>query len=141
MTVQQHAAAVLGLLQADTGPPQLVVLDGFVPTGTNPPYVVVYFSVISPEAAVAPESSNLDYDSRQVDCWIYCHSIGANGVASRAVAGRVATALLDRTPTITGRFCWPIRHIENQPASRDESTGTLIVDQVDVYRLSTIPDS
>jgi hypothetical protein len=137
VTIQQHATAVLGLLQADTGPPALVTFDGFVPAATEPPYVVVYFSLLSPESDW--DTSNLSFDSRREDCWIYCHSVGGNGAAARSVSSRVRAALLDAQPNVVGRSSWPIRHVENRPAERDESTGRLVIDQVDVYRLSSVP--
>lgn len=139
MTYQQHASAVLSLLDADNVTPALVVYDGFVPAGMKPPYVLVYFSTLSPASDIDPESSDLTNASRRVDCFAYCHSVGGNGVAARAVAGRVQAALLDVVAVIAGRACWPILHIENQPAIRDESTGVLVMDQVDVYRLSSVP--
>jgi hypothetical protein len=139
MTFQAHAAAVLGLLDADNVSPALVVYDSFVPTGAALPYVVVYFSFESPPAETDSQSSDLVGSSSRVDCWAYCHCVGANGLAARAVAARTRVALLDVTPTVTGRTCFPIRHIENQPAVRDETTGALVMDQVDVYRLSSVP--
>jgi hypothetical protein len=142
MTYQLHAAAVLGLLDADDGPPPLVVKDGFVPAGTAPPYVLVYFVIDSPEASADfGGTSDMNYTSRRVDCFAYCHSVGANAAAARAVAARVRNALLDVLPAVTGRLAFPIRLTESQPPVRDETTGSLVMDQVDVYRLSTIPVS
>ncbi len=137
MTYQAHADAVLALLAATPGSPPLVVLDGYVPTNTLPPYSVVYFAFESLDADDL--TSNLDWQSLRLNCSIYVHSVGGNGKAARAVAARVRTALLDVTPTVTGRSCFPIRHIDNTVADRDESTGVLIVDIVDVYRLSSVP--
>lgn len=139
MTFLAHAQAVLNLLDADNGPPPLVFFDSFVPVNTNPPYVVVYFAYTSPEAGLDTQTSTLEGSSLRVDCFAYCHCVGSNAAASRSVAARVRTALLDVAPTVTGRATFPIRHVENQPASRDESTGSLVIDQVDVYRLSSVP--
>jgi hypothetical protein len=139
MTYQDHTAAVLGLLDADNGPPPLVFYDGVVPSTGAPPYVLVYFAFDQPEAAQDIESSDLTMATRRVDCLAYCHSVGNNAAASRAVAARVRAALLDVTPTVAGRIAFPIRHIENSPVRRDETTGVLVMDQVDVYRLSTVP--
>jgi hypothetical protein len=142
VTYQDHAAAVLALLAADAGPPALVVYDGVVPAvpaAPKPPYVVVYFAFDLPEAAQDPQTSSLVMTSNRVDCSIYCHCVGANGAASRSVAARVRVALLDVIPAVAGRAAFPIRHTENQPATRDETTGVLVMDQVDTYRLSTVP--
>lgn len=139
MTYQDHANAVLGLLQAAAGSPALVVHDGFVTVGASPPYAVVYFTFDSPAAEVDSQSSDLDMKSNRVDCWAYVHCVGANGIAARAVAARVRNALLDVSPSVASRTVWPIRHVENQPATHDESIGVLVVDLVDLYRLSSVP--
>lgn len=139
MTDQAHAAAVLTLLDAENGPPPLVFFDGFVPASTLPPYVVVYFDFDHLEPSLDLQTSGLTATSDRTDCHITCHAVGANSTAARAVAGRVRAALLDVSPAVTGRQSWPIRHVDNQPVQRDESTGVLVMDQVDVYRLSTVP--
>ena len=71
--------------------------------------------------------------------WAYCHCAGGNQIAARAVAQRVRAALLDVTPTVTGRKCWPIRREAGQLVDRDESTGLLVMDGVSVYRLESVP--
>ncbi len=139
MTYQAHSGAVLALLDADDVAPALVVRDGYVPTNSAPPYVVVYFTIESLQAELDLSSSDMTYASTRVNCYAYCHYVGSNATAARAVAARVRAALLDVTPVITGRTCFPIRHVENQPPVRDETTGVLVMDQVDVYRLSSIP--
>ncbi len=135
MTVQAHADALLGLLRADS---VLKVQDGAVAKGTVPPYVVVYIALVTPDGQVV-NSAPLTGASERVVMRAYCHSVGANGQAARAVAQRVRTALLDVVPTIAGRECWPIRHEDSQPPDRDETTGVLVMDQVDVYRLESVP--
>ncbi|MFE7869762.1 hypothetical protein ACFUYE_05355 [Micromonospora humida] len=145
MTVDAHARAVLDLLDAVDDNPPLVVYDGAVPkdstTGKSkpPPYVLVYVAVLTPSGEMPADSTSLDMDSDRVVLRAYCHSVGANGQAARMVADRVRAALLGVTPTIAGRDCWPIRHDEGLPADRDESTGLLVMDQVDVYRLESVP--
>lgn len=145
MTVQAHAQAVLDLLDADNAPPPLVVFDGAVPkdpaTGKSrtPPYVLVYFTVSTPSGEMPADSTSLDMDSDRVVLRAYCHNVGGSAQAARIVAGRTRGALLNMTPAISGRTCWPIRHDEGQPAQRDESTGVLVLDQVDVYRLESVP--
>lgn len=143
MTYQAHADAVLGLLAAATGSPALKVFDGFVPptTQAGPPYVVVYLGFDSPEAELDMGTSDFTNASLRVNCSVTCHSVGANAIAARAVAARVRGALLDVSPTVTGRTCFPMRMVDSQPLQRDESTGVTVMDQVDVYRLSSVPSS
>lgn len=134
--IQAHADAMLALLDADNGPPPLVVLDGAVPTGQRPPYVLIYFTDADPEQS---GSRRLTGESRRHVTRAYSHSVGGDAVAARGVAQRVRAAWLDVVPVIAGRTCFPIRREEGQPAERDETTGTLVMDQVDVYRLESFP--
>jgi hypothetical protein len=136
--IEEHAAAVLALLDADNSVPALVVYDGEVTadavTGKSPPppYVVVYFDSNDPES---------DFVRRP---WLFlltatCHSVGGSGQAARMVADRVRTALIGVTPAVSGRSCFPISRESGVPPQRDESTGSTVMDQVDTYILQSIP--
>jgi hypothetical protein len=140
-TTQDHANAVLALLDADNAAPALVFLDGAVPSGQLPPYVLVYLMLQTPDGLAAPDKVSLDFNSDVVDLWVYCHCVGGNAAAARAVSARVRAALLNVTPTIANRVCFPIRWREGNPPQRDESTGVLVQDLVDVYGLITVPAS
>ncbi|MCZ7440817.1 hypothetical protein O7598_30820 [Micromonospora sp. WMMC241] len=126
---------MLALLAAAPGNP-LRVLDGAVPTGVTAPYVLVYFGDEDPEL---PDSRPLEGVSERFVLRVYAHSVGGNAAAARALGERVRAALLDVTPAIAGRACWPIRREEGSPPQRDESTGTLVMDRVDIYRLESVP--
>lgn len=138
MTVGPHAQAFLTLLAAAPGSPALVVYDGVVPSSPStplPPYVVAYFTITTPDEAAVGMEAVPDW----VDCAAYLHCVGGNGAASRAVAGRVRATLLGAQPTVTGRSCSRIRHAESQPPQRDESTGRLVFDLVEVYQFRSLP--
>jgi hypothetical protein len=107
--------------------------DGTVPGNLVPPYVRVYITVNR------PDGTDLSGRSDLAVCRAYLHQVGANDTAARAVAQRCAGVLLDVTPVVSGRECWPIRHEMNQPPERDESTGRLVMDQVDTFTFSSIP--
>ncbi|MFI2664883.1 tail completion protein gp17 [Micromonospora carbonacea] len=132
--IRAHCDAVLGMLQAAPG--SLRVLDGAVPAGTVPPYVLVYFADADPELT---DSAPMDGTSERFVLRVYAHSVGGNAAAARALGERVRTALLDQVPTVAGRVCWPIRREEGQLPQRDESTGVLVMDRIDVYRLESVP--
>ncbi|MEU8371218.1 tail completion protein gp17 [Micromonospora tulbaghiae] len=134
MTVRAHADAVLALLAAAPG--NLRVLDGAVPKETAPPYVLLYFGDEDPEL---PDSRPLEGSSERFVLRVWVHSVGGNASAARALGERVRAALLDVAPSIAGRVCWPIRREEGSPPQRDESTGTLVMDRVDIYRLESVP--
>lgn len=136
--IQDHANAVLGLLTASV-PGSTRVLDGFVPVGTVRPYLLVYMFQLTPDAGQAPDAVSFTYDSDVIDWRVYCHSVADNGAAARAVAGQARAALLNVTPVIAGRQCFPIRHREGMPPQRDEETGVLVMDLVDVYGFRSVP--
>lgn len=133
--IREHADAVLALLRAAPGTP-LTVHDGAVPNGAVPPYVVVYFADNDPEDA---DSRSLEDAQTRYVVRAYCHSVGGNAAASRAVGDKVRAQLLGVTPAVAGRACWPIRREDGQPPQRDESTGSLVMDRVDIYRLASEP--
>lgn len=133
---QAHADAVLALLRAAVGSPALQVLplaDGTVPAGLAPPYVRAYITV------ERIDGTDLSGRSDLAVCRAILHQVGANDIAARAVADRCADVLLDVTPTVAGRVCWPIRHEVQQSPTRDESTGVVVIDQVDVYVFASVP--
>lgn len=113
--------------------------DGLVPAGAALPYSVVYFDAGTPGAEQAPDAVNLVSNSDVINLNIYVHSVGANAQAARNVGWKVRAALLNVKPTVVGRVCHPIRMVDSAPPARDESTGTLIMDLADVYRLRSVP--
>jgi hypothetical protein len=131
---QQHADAIIGLLTADVA---LVVYDGKVPDPPAVPakqYVLVYFDTST------PEGTSLTSDQDRAITRAFCHCVGADAKASRAIAGRVAARLLNAKPSIAGRVPWPIRDDDSgSPPDRDETTGVLVMDSVSVYRLESVP--
>ncbi len=134
-TLQDHADAVLNLLRADA---LLTVYDGQV-TGSADHYVLVYTFRQLPGGEIAPDKTSLVGDSTTVDMRFYCHCVGVDAVAARAFQGRVQAALLDVTPSVAGRACFPIRWVDGQQQQRNEETLGLVVDAVDVYGLTSVP--
>lgn len=132
MSQDPHATALLGLLQAH---PHLAgrVHDGAVPDNTTPPYVLVYLNRLDNGA------EDLTHGTARAVVRAYCHCVGSNADAARIVAGNVREALLDVVPTVAGRTCYPIRNEATNPPQRDESTGAVVLDQVAVYRLESVP--
>lgn len=138
MSDDPHAVAILAALRAAPGltvyPPANLAPGGeMVPAGAAPPYVVAYIQV---SYALGP---TIDLVSSRGVARVTCHSVGATDTAARVVAGKVRTALLDVVPVIEDRKCWPIRYDDGQPPRNDESTGRRVVDQIDIYRLETLP--
>ncbi|MFC3504809.1 hypothetical protein ACFOOK_28110 [Micromonospora krabiensis] len=136
MSVQAHADAFLARARTAPGLPQLVVLDGFVPAGQAMPYLLVYLHAETPEL---PDSRSVQGASERFVMYAYCHSVGGSALAARAVSQRGRGVLLDAVLSVAGRRCFPIRHVESPAVQRDESTGTAVFDQVDIYRLESVP--
>lgn len=135
--IEEHAAAVLALLRAFVGPPPLLVLDGVnhnpaTSKSWPPPYLLTYFDAGNPDLSFVGRSHTFQLG-------ITCHSVGVTARAARLVADNTRTALLDVTPTVAGRKCYPIRWDSGVPPQRDESTGSTVFDQVDIYVLRSVP--
>lgn len=134
--LQDDGDAVLALLRAV---PSLTVFPDeaggptVVPAGALPPYVSVHFS------SVASLGGTLSHRSTRHATRAYCHCVGADDIAARAVSVLVRNALLDVVPTIDGRVCFPIRNEVGRDPREDESTGEGRVTITDTYRLESLP--
>ena len=136
MTVQAHADAFLARARTAPGSPSLVVLDGFVPAGQTAPYLLAYLYSETPEL---PDSRSVQGASERFVLHAICHSVGGSAGAARAVSQRTRGVLLNAVLTVAGRRCFPIRSEGSNPVERDESTGAAVFDQVDLYRLESVP--
>lgn len=120
------------LLAADPISPALVVLDGYAPSGQQPPYVLIYSTVDRPDSDL-----DLPFNGRSsvwVTRWI-CHCIALSASDARAIAQRVRTQLLDASPTVAGLSCGLIREEPAAPPQRDEEIGYPVFDLIATYRL------
>lgn len=122
---QPAAAALLALLGTNAN---LTVVDGDVAVDQQPPYVVVY------TAGGPDEGDNLGLYSNEATVRAYVHAVGETAAAARIVAGQAAATIIDQRLTVTGWSCGPIKRELSNPPERDESTGVVVMDQVDVYR-------
>lgn len=124
----------LTLLDADNGPPPLLVFDGVVPAGTDPNagYVLVYSYLSRPSEDLDNPLNGL---TKVWVCRWVLHCVGGTAQAARGVAQRARTALLDVQPTVAGLTCSRIRLEDTQPPQRDETTGALVMDAICTYRL------
>lgn len=134
--VQDHADGYLTLLRAD---PDLTVYDGRVPNDAIPPYVLVYTTLDDTDGSAPERGDSLDGTSGGSTARAYCHQVGGNQLAARAVAQRVRTDLLNQRPAVSGRGCGLIRQDFSSPSDRDETTGTEIQDIITVYQFRSVP--
>ena len=136
MTVREHADALLALARGAGPGTAMTVLDGANPDDAVPPYVLVYFADGDPEE---PESRPLNgRPDRYVLRGIF-HLVGGNAAATRALGDKLRARLLNVVPAVVGRQCFPVRREDSIPPQRDESTGSLVMDRVDIYRLESEP--
>lgn len=124
-----HIAAYMALLAAI---PETVYRNK-VPPGVSRPYVRVYFHV------EYPETESILHTSDRAVAWAYLHCVGDNDTSASITAKAARDVLLDVTPSVASRTSFPIRLDHSLPPQPDESTGVLVMDQVDVYRLETVP--
>lgn len=138
---QLHTNAFLTLARAaPPGSPALVVHDGEVPrepvvaADALPPYVLLY------TYTSRPDGSSLTHQSDHAITRGIFHCVGSDAAAARAIAGRVAAGLLDVTPIIAGRVCFPIRDAgDSRPPRPDDTISPRVMDQVVVYTLESLP--
>jgi len=131
---QDHADAVMALLYAT---PDLTVYpaeDGgptTVPANAPPNYLSVHM--------VADKSlgGRLAHRSTRMRMRIYCHCVGQDDLAARAVSDLASGALLDVKPVIDGRVCYPIRSEVGSDPRDNEATGATTVTITDTYRLES----
>lgn len=139
MSIQDHAAAVLAQL-GTSGSPALTVHDGRVRDArSTPPYLVVRFTVRALGARDRPDASDLVMRSLSLEVTARVYSVAGNAGAARALTQRVMTALLDWTPTVAGRSCSPMRHLDSWETPPDEQTGTAYHELGDEYRFTSYP--
>jgi len=147
--IQAHTDAVLTLLRAAPPAPPfepLPIYPGEVPDyladGSGGPadlYCLVYMTLTTPYGTALTNASD-----RGV-LQIITHSVSGNtktdgsSTSAQIVAQRVRAALLDVVPVVTGRACFPIRQELGPPVQRDEKAGPKVYDQVDLWRLETVP--
>lgn len=136
MTVKEHADALLALARGPGPGSPLTVLDAANPDNLPPPYVLVYLLDEDPEFS---DSRPAEGTSERFVLRGYFHLVGGNAEATRALGDKLRARLLDIAPAIEGRSCFPIRRESGSPPGRNESTGTLVMDRVDVYRLESVP--
>jgi hypothetical protein len=137
-SLQDHADAIMDALRAET---RLTVYPAetggatMVPNGAEPPYVSVHI------AGDYPLGGRMSHLSTRTRVRAYCHCVGADDTAARAVHDLVRGALLDLRVTIPGRACYPIRYEtgrDHDPRAT-ETTGVTVVTITDCYRLESEP--
>jgi hypothetical protein len=133
---EQLVNAGLALLRADAGLTVYPDVNGETPDAPPPPYVRVYAYI---ERPVDAGENNLGGTSGSWTVRWIAHCVGANEIAARAVAMRVRAAWLDVRPTVAGRVCGLIRYDGSQPPRRDNDLGYQVLDQIEMYRLTSTP--
>jgi hypothetical protein len=128
--IRAHVTAVVGLLDAVAN---LTVYDGEVPNTPTLPYVVV-FSDQGPATRTGFEAVS---DRR--DFTFQTSAVGSTPEQARWAAEKTSAALLDVTPTVASRTCWPITHLGSQPTRPDLDVDPPVYLAVDQWRLPSIP--
>lgn len=135
--IKVHAQAVLDLLNAQAVPFPLTVFDGVVPAAIEPkttPYVVVRFSE-------GPPRLNFRGVTHEYLLRINCYCVAGSESATRTIVDGVTAALLDVTPVVTGRKCYPIRWVDSAEQDANERTGSVVSMMIIGYELRSVPSS
>lgn len=149
MTRQLHAAAVLARLEAAPPvTPVMVVYDGKVPDddpdappdpNEGLPYALVRFSFRKLTATESPSTTSLTFDSETYQVSVTVYSVGKDARATRGVAMRAETQLLNWAPTVANRTCTRLKQISNDTLPANKAMGVPVEEQVDVYQFLSQP--
>lgn len=127
--IRAHVTAVRALLTAAG----LTVYDGKVPDGPAMPYVVVY----ADGGLAAPD--NLASVSTWRMWGFQTTAVGTTADQARLVAEKAQGALLDVTPTVSGRTCGRIQHDTSRDVQRDDDVVPPVMYAVDRWRFNSVP--
>lgn len=116
----------------------VVVYDGKADNLAATPYVVVYPPPPLRHRGERVGAARLDGQSVHVDMELQVLTVGSSRQQAGWAADVVADALLDVTPSVAGRRCWPIRQTYARPASLDVDDPDLYVTQSG-WRLRSVP--
>ena len=126
---REHANAVLALAQAV---PNLTVYDTQAPAKPSLPYAVLRFDSGVRERTAITATSNM------VTTTVTCTAVGIDRGQSQGVAERVADALVDVRPTVAGRSCSPLEHVDSRPSQMDSEVSPPLFYAVDVFRFVSV---
>lgn len=126
---REHANAVLALAQAI---PNINVYDTQAPEKPPMPYAVLRFDSGVRGRTAITASSNMTTTT------VSCTAVGVDRGSSQGVAERVADALVDVRPTIAGRTCSPIEHLDSRPSQMDLDVKPPLFYAVDVFRFVSV---
>lgn len=129
-TARLHVTEILQLLGAIDG---LNVFDAWVPPNPPQPYAVVY-----PDAGTGVTTSLAPLSDR-VDTVFQVTAVGLTRDQAMWAAEHVSTALLDVTPSITGRACGPIAQLSAQNIRRDDKVKPEAFYTATTWRLYSVP--
>lgn len=117
-------------------PSSIGLFSGFVPQRTEPPYILVYFAF---ERFPDAPGNNLDGNARAMTMRAIVHCVGGNQDAAEAVADHVEGAVLNKTLEVNGWSTGKVRQDSALNPVRDESTGPVVMDAVQTYRVASHP--
>lgn len=126
---REHANAVLTIAQAI---PNVTVYDTQAPAKPALPYAVLRF-----DSGVRSRTSLLASSTR-VTTTVTCTSVGVDRGQSQGVAERVADGVVDQRPTVAGRTCSPIEHVDSRPSQMDSQVSPPLFYAVDVFRFVSV---
>lgn len=126
---REHANAVLALAQAV---PNINVYDTQAPAKPSLPYAVLRFDSGVRDRTAITAASNM------VTTTVTCTAVGVDRGQSQGVAERVADALIDQRPTVSGRTCSPVEHLDSRPSQMDSAVNPPLFYAVDVFRFISV---
>lgn len=127
-----HVRAVKALLDAGVAGTAIAVHEGKAPNQAATPYLVLYGD------PGFEDENDLTNASVLLSMTVLVRAVGSTAREALGAADVAKAALLDTTPTVDGRSCWPIRSGTSQPV-RQESEDPDLFAAVKTFSLQSIP--
>jgi hypothetical protein len=127
---EAHTDAVLALLETA---PNLNVHDATVPPGSALPYVVLFTD------DGLDEANNLEAQPDTLTVSVTVTASGLNRTAVQRASGKAHDALVGVVPTVSGRSCSVIRHINSRKIDVDKDVTPHLLYAVNEYQFYSVP--
>lgn len=128
--IDEHVQAVVTLLESAG----LTVFRADARAATERPYVVLHT-----DSGLRSRTGLLAISDR-FSMLLQSTCVGDDDWSVKVTADTVSGALLDVSPAVTGRSCWPIENVLSRPVQRDDDLpGQPEFYAVDQWQLDSIP--
>ena len=125
-----HTDAVLAMLTADT---TSRTYDAKVPNDATLPYRVLFTD------DGLDVATTLEAVPDVLTVRVTVSSSGLNRISAQIAADKAHATLVGQTPSVTGRKCSPLRHVNSRPITEDRDVNPSVLYSVNEYEFYSVP--